>query len=196
MSGRNDGDVVFTLKEAPAGGTAALVDTADNSGQAAHRTGVDVLGEPLTLADPGLFQRISKRLELGYQLSMRDVDGTVLANVFEFLGVEFFIVVVSCGLVEIFLSVFPVPGVATKFSPVVESGLRPSDPGVVVQAATATENLASGVWLLDTGVFGTVDHGSLVAPVVGTTAKIKGTSWCCDFGNFGRVAGSNEDIVQ
>jgi hypothetical protein len=98
------------------------------------------------------------------------------ADMLQLRGVEVVVIVVGRALVEVRVCVLSVPSITTVCCPVVECSLAPSDPCVVVETAATTEDLASGVWLFDTGVVGPVNQGGLVGPIVFTSAKFEGTS--------------------
>lgn len=73
---------------------------------------------------------------------------------------------VSLDLIKVFLARLTVPVLPSILLPVVDCRLASRDPGVVVRAATAIEDLAARIGLLDTSVFGPVNHGGFVRPVV------------------------------
>lgn len=101
--------------------------------------------------------------------------------------VEVIIVMIRSRLVEVVSSVLPVPITAAILRPIVVCRRTSTDPGVVVHCTTPSQHFATRVRLLDSSVFGAIDHGRLVAPVVLAAAKFESTSGSSDLGNFRRV---------
>lgn len=105
---------------------------------------------------------------------MRDVDGTTGTNLSERGVVEALVIVIGDRLSKIRHEGVPGPLLATVLSPHVKGGLASRDPSEVVERRAATEDLATGVGLLDTLVVITLDNGGLVGPVMLAASKVHG----------------------
>lgn len=81
----------------------------------------------------------------------------------------------STNLVKVLLASLPSPLLTTKLSPIVKSSSRTGNPSIVVEARATTENLSSGVGLLNASVLRTIDHTSLERPVILGTSKSEGS---------------------
>lgn len=79
-------------------------------------------------------------------------------------------------LVKVLPTRLPSPFITTVVCPLVESSPASPDPSVVVQAATATKDFATGVGLFDPSVFGAIDHGRFIGPVPRASTQLEGTS--------------------
>lgn len=86
-------------------------------------------------------------------------------------------------LIEVLLARVPVPVLSTVLLPVVDCRLAAADPGVVVCAAATAEDLTAGVGLLKASIFGAVDQGGLVGPVVLAVAQLEGAGRSADHGD-------------
>lgn len=170
----DDGDVGLVLEEQEAALAAALVDGVGAVVQTNHLAVVDVLRQGLAHGHPGLGQGIAEGSHFREQLRVGDVDGATSANLGERGVVEALVVVVGDGLSKIGDEGIPGPFLATVFSPHVKGGLAAGNPGEVVERGATTEDLATGVGLLDTLVVVTLDHGGLVGPVVLGAAEVHG----------------------
>ena len=95
-------------------------------------------------------------------------------------------------LVKVFLTIVPVPGIATIFSPVIKCWLTSSNPGVVVETATSPKDFTPGVRLFNTLIVRPCNHCGFVAPIIVASSKLEGSSWGVDFWNILRVAGVNK----
>lgn len=99
----------------------------------------------------------------------------------------------STNLVEVLLASLPSPLITTKLSPIVKSSSGTGDPSVVVEARAATENLSSGVGLLNTSVLGTINHASLERPIILGTSESEGSGGSGDGVNGRRVVNAGLD---
>lgn len=97
------------------------------------------------------------------------------------------------NLVQVLLAGVPGPLLSTKLSPVVKGSSAARDPGVVVEARAATEDLAASVGLLNARVLGAVDHASLERPVILGASKGKSSGGSGDGVDGGRVVDSGLD---
>lgn len=82
----------------------------------------------------------------------------------------------NTDLVKVLPARVPSPFITTVVCPLVEGGPASPDPSVVVQAATATKDFATGIGLFDPSVFRAIDHGCFVGPVPRAAAQLEGTS--------------------
>lgn len=80
-----------------------------------------------------------------------------------------------------------IPRLTSVFYPVIVSSLATPDPGMVVSAATSTQDFSSRVGLFDSRILGTVDQGRLVLPVIVTSAQLECSSWGHDFRDVFRI---------
>ncbi len=95
---------------------------------------------------------------------------------------------VSCTLIEVFLTGIPSPIAASKLGPVVKSTSATPNPGVVVETTATTKSFTSGVWLLNSGILRAVDEGSLIRPIPWTGTELESTCGSSNFRNFLRVS--------
>lgn len=169
-----DGDVGLVLEEEEAAVSLALVDGVGAVVQANHLTVVDVLSQGLAHGGPGLGEGITEGSHLREELGVGDIDGTASANLGQLRVVEALVVVVGDTLAQVGDKRVPSPLLTTILSPHVKGRLASGDPSEVIKRRAATEDLATGVGLLDTLVVVTLDNGGLVGPVMLAATEVHG----------------------
>ena len=143
-------------------------------GKAPHLAAVDILGQVLALGNPGFGESITEALHLRNKVGMGNLDGAAGTDLLQVIRVQLLFVVVRGAFAQIVNAAIPGPVRSSKLFPVIKCWLGARNPGIIVRAGAATEDLAASVGLLDTLVVVPLNHGSLVSPVMLATSEVEG----------------------
>lgn len=118
---------------------------------------------------------------------MGDLNGTRRANLLGVRRVQFLTIVIGGTFSKILNATVPGPFIATKISPVVKGGFGSRNPGEVAGKGAATKDFAAGILFLGSLVVVSLDHSSLISPVILAASDSEGLGWGGDVFDLVRV---------